>query len=121
MCRLGESGGKVKGTAVWPSSSLTPTSATAGRLAPPASSGTSSAHRPSSLHCLKSFWFSSSLSAAGWPEAKRSRMFFSSGISSLRTNFFTRSRSIFCSSFTLNMPSIASSYFPMPLFTNSSV
>src|SRR6185503_16960640 len=42
----------------------------------------------------------SSLSAAGWPDAKRSRMFFSSGISSLRTNFFTRSRSIRCSSLT---------------------
>ena len=73
------------------------------------------------MHCLKSFWFSSSESAAGWPEAKRSSTFFSSGISSLRTNFFTSSRSIRCSSLTWYMPLSSAYGFPMPLFTKSSV
>ena len=54
MCRFGLSGGRVKGTTVRHSSSLTAISATAGRLAPPNASGTSSAHRPSSLHLARS-------------------------------------------------------------------
>mmetsp|Transcript_70707 Transcript_70707/g.229749 ORF Transcript_70707/g.229749 Transcript_70707/m.229749 type:complete len:329 (-) Transcript_70707:7-993(-) len=98
MCKFGESGGKVNGTIVLPSSSSIITSAVLGRFTPSNCSGKSKPHSPNSFAFTFNELASSGDSRKLWPLASRSSSAGSRGMRKSSTKRTARSRIISCSS-----------------------